>query len=178
MFICLHCGFEFPDPKKVYDHGTGGCDYECPNCESADIEEVAECTECGAVFEDAYEYYEHDTGYHGMDCPRCGSDDIDEAKRCAECDEWVKEKNLVIGFCPACIEKHANDYETVKAYGAAKTDPVIINGLFAWAFTPAEIEELLERELMLSGRALKDAHTFATDDTEDFADWLNERSAE
>lgn len=49
MYKCFHCGFEFPDPKKVYDHGTGGCDYECPNCESADIEEVAECAECGAM---------------------------------------------------------------------------------------------------------------------------------
>lgn len=136
------------------------------------------CNDCGTVFENPREYYEHDTGYHGMDCPHCGSDDIDEAERCAECDEWVNEKNLVNFFCPACIEKHANDYETVKAYGAAKTDPVIINGLFAWAFTAAEIEEILERELKNSGKAEKDAHTFATDDPDDFTDWLYERSEE
>ena len=112
-----------------------------------------------------------------MDCPRCGSDDIDEAKRCAECDEWVAEKNFSNGLCAACIEKHA-DHETVKAYGAGCKEWVEINGLFAWAFTPAEIEEILERELKNSGNAEKDAHTFATDDTDDFTKWLNERSAE
>ena len=134
------------------------------------------CNECVAVFENPSEYYEHDTGYHGMDCPICGSDDIDEAKRCAECDEWVNEKNLVNGLCPACIEKHANDYGTVKAYGADRKEAVEINGFLAWVFTPAEIEEILERELKNSGNAEKDAHTFATDDPDDFTNWLNERS--
>ena len=136
------------------------------------------CNECGAVFEEADEYYEHDTGYHGADCPICGSDDIDEAKRCAECDEWVNEEKLVNGLCAACIEKHAADYETVKAYGADRKEAVEINGLFAWVFTPAEIEEILERELKNSGKAEKDAHTFATDDPDDFTNWLNERSEE
>ena len=136
------------------------------------------CNDCGAVFENPDEYYEHDTGYHGMDCPHCGSDDIDEAERCSECDEWVNEKNLVNGLCPACIEKHANDYGTVKAYGADRKEAVEINGFLAWAFTPAEIEEILERELKNSGKAEKDAHTFATDDPDDFTNWLNERSAE
>ena len=134
------------------------------------------CNDCGAVFENPREYYEHDTGYHGADCPHCGSDNIDEAERCAECDEWVNEKNLINGLCPACIVKHANDYETVKAYGADRKEAVEINGFLAWAFTPAEIEEILERELKNSGNAEKYAHTFATDDTDDFTDWLNERS--
>ena len=134
------------------------------------------CNDCGAVFENPDEYYEHDTGYHGMDCPHCGSDDIDEAKRCAECDECVNEEKLVNGLCAACIEKHAADYETVKAYGGDRKEAVEINRLFAWAFTPAEIEEILERELKNSGNAEKDAHTFATDDTDDFTNWLNERS--
>ena len=134
------------------------------------------CNECGTVFENPHEYYEHDTGYHGADCPLCGSDDIDEAERCAECDEWVNEKNLVNGLCPACIEKHANDYETVKAYGEDRKAAVEINGFLAWAFTPAEIEEILERELKNSGNAKMDAHKFATDDTDDFTNWLNERS--
>ena len=134
------------------------------------------CIECGAVFENPREYYEHDTGYHGADCPHCGSDDIDGAERCAECDEWVNEEYLVNGLCPACIEKYAEDYETVTAYGADRKEAVEINGFLAWAFTPAEIEEILERELKNSGNAEKDAHTFATDDTDDFTNWLNERS--
>ena len=136
------------------------------------------CNDCKTVFENPREYYEHDTGYHGMDCPFCSSDDIDEAKRCAECDGLVNEKKLVNGLCAACIEKHANDYETVKAYGADRKEAVEINGLFAWAFTTAEIEEILERELKNSGNFEKDAHRFATDDTDDFTDWLNERSEE
>lgn len=134
------------------------------------------CNDCGAVFENPSDYYDHGTGYHSMDCPHCGSDDIDEAVRCAECGEWVNEKNLVNGLCPACIERHASDYETVKAYGADRKEAVEINGFLAWAFTPAEIEEILERELKNSGKAEKDAHTFATDDTDDFTNWLNERS--
>ena len=49
MYICLHCGHEFDDPKKDYDRGTGHWDEECPNCGSEDFEEAAECVECGAV---------------------------------------------------------------------------------------------------------------------------------
>lgn len=136
------------------------------------------CNDCGAVFENPREYYEHDTGYHEIDCPHCGSGDIDEAKRCSGCDEWVNEKNLVNGLCPACIERHASDYETVKAYGADRKEAVEINGFLAWAFTPTEIEEILERELKNSGNTKGYAHTFATDDTDDLTNWLNERSAE
>lgn len=137
------------------------------------------CNDCGAVFENPREYYEHDTGYHGMECPHCGSDDIDEAERCAECDEWVNENNLVNGLCPACIERHASDYETVKAYGADRKEAVEINGFLAWVYSPEEIEEVLYRDLRKT-ETLKTnyAKRFATDDPDDFTDWLNERSAE
>lgn len=134
------------------------------------------CNNCGTVFENPREYYEHDTGYHDMECPHCGSDFIYGAKRCAECSEWVNEENLVNGLCAGCIKKHANEYETVKAHGADRKEAVEINGLFAWAFTSSEIEEILERELKNSGDSEKDTHTFAMDDTDDFTDWLNERS--
>ena len=135
------------------------------------------CNDCGAVFENPREYYELDTGYHGADCPHCGSDDIDEAKRCAECDEWVNENTIVNGLCPACIVKHANDYETVKAYGADRKEAVEINGFLTWAYSPEEIEEVLYRDLRKT-ETLKTiyAKMFATDDTDDFTNWLNERS--
>lgn len=135
------------------------------------------CNDCGEVFENPREYYDHGTGYHSLDCPHCGSDDIDEAERCAECDEWVIEKNLVNGLCPACIEKHAVDYETVKAYGAARKECIELNGFLTYAFSPDEIEEILDRELR-NTETLKTiyAKDFATDDTDDFTKWFNERS--
>ena len=131
------------------------------------------CLHCGLQFDDPV--LTHNGGYYEepwYECPYCGSDAFEETEQCEECDEWVNEKNLVNGLCAACIEKHANDYETVKAYGAARKECIEINGLFAWAFTTAEIEEILERELKNSGNAEKDAHRFATDDPDDFTMWL------
>ena len=135
------------------------------------------CKSCGRHFEEMEaKNYDRSTGTWEESCPFCGGEEFTDAAYCGACGEWREESEVVNGFCRECVEKHANDYETVKAYGKAESDPVIINGLFAWAFTPAEIEEILERELKNSGNADKYAHTFATDDTDDFTNWLNERS--
>ena len=140
------------------------------------------CLHCGHHFTEEEidaEYYDYATGtYDSEECPNCDSEDFEEAEHCEECDEWFPVGTCANGICESCMEKHANDYETVKAYGADRKEAVEINGLFAWAFTPAEIEEILERELKNSGKAEKDAHTFATDDSDDFTNWLNERSEE
>lgn len=50
MFKCMHCGSEFEEPNKTYDHGTGRYDYECPCCASEDFEEAGKCIKCGEVF--------------------------------------------------------------------------------------------------------------------------------
>lgn len=49
MFICMHCGHVFDEPRKEYDKDTGHWDEWCPNCGSEDFEETAECCECGRL---------------------------------------------------------------------------------------------------------------------------------
>lgn len=130
------------------------------------------CNTCGHVFTEPEEYYERDTGYYGTECPHCFCDDIDEAEQCVDCGKWVNEKKLVNGYCEACVERHASDYETVKEYGAGITDTVTINGLFAWAFSVSEIEEILEKILIESDKVQDYARRYATNDTDDFTQWL------
>lgn len=54
-------------------------------------------------------------------------------------------------------------------YGAARTTPVEINGLYAWLFSASEIEAIL-REAM-NDRDKLEAFTFLEDDISDYEDW-------
>ncbi len=58
MFKCNECGFEFEEPRVVYEtHGLDTPPYErwylCPNCGESSFEEIemVECSHCGEPIE-------------------------------------------------------------------------------------------------------------------------------
>ena len=64
MFICKKCGYEFSNPKKIFEtHGLQNPPYEvmtvCPACKSQSITEktVTHCRCCGAKLKDSSTEY-------------------------------------------------------------------------------------------------------------------------
>lgn len=54
MFICNECGFEFEEPKKIFEtHGLSTPPYEkilvCPHCNETNFSETVECSRCGKL---------------------------------------------------------------------------------------------------------------------------------
>lgn len=104
-------------------------------------------------------------------------EDYEEEKEyCALCGE---DTESIYGVCDACISASCN-LVTATLYGADRKTAVEINGFYASVFSASEIEEVLKREYLqavelLPSKGKKDAETYCTDDTWDFADWLKER---
>ena len=134
------------------------------------------CIHCGHHFDGREideKYYDYATGtYDREECPNCGSEDFEEADHCDECDEWFPVGTCTNGICESCMDKHASDYETVKRYGDSIREERKLNGLFAWVFNESEIDDILEKILMESGKSSDYARRYATNDPDDFTLWL------
>jgi len=137
------------------------------------------CTRCGQInsAEDMKIDYV-DGGYYGephMSCSCCGHDDWDEVFQCADCGEWFTEDEMVEDLCRDCFDKNAT-VENVTEYGEEYKEDVEINGLYAYAFTPAQINSILAREFAaLNGAAQKKAAAeIVSDDPYNFREWARE----
>lgn len=136
------------------------------------------CIHCGHEFDEPSNRY--NTRWSDSDdsepcCPNCGSPDIEEAEKCIECGAVKPEGETIFGFCEDCLDRAADDFDTVQAYGADRTEAVEINGLYAWAMSKDEIELACLSWMMAHRDPKKDARAFALDDKYDYAGWLKER---
>ena len=138
------------------------------------------CCRCGEVFVSPHNRYNQPVDEYDEDaaCPNCYSHDFEPVADCVECGAIKEPDELVNGMCEDCINLAASDLCTVINYAGEHKRPAVINGLLEWAFSTSEIEEILLRELLNSGKAREYAAKYATDDTDVFTEWLNERRNE
>lgn len=144
MYICLHCGHHFDGDEIVAKH------------------------------------YDRATGtWDAEECPECGSEDFEEAGHCIKCDGYFplddsnNPENYMVGsICKDCVEK-AQTFDNALKYGADRKTAVELNGFIAYAFSAAEIEEILANILEPENEHVpKDAANFCGDDVYDFSEWL------
>lgn len=95
---------------------------------------------------------------------------------CALCGAEVDEETTTYGICEKCWTD-AHTCNNAIAYGKTAQQIVKINGLFAKALTPEQINDAIEgafydREKFVNQFIDKSADEFLRDDDGDFADWL------
>ena len=110
MFICKKCGYEFSDPKKIYEtHGLESSPYEelfvCPACKSQSISEkmVTHCRCCGAKLKDS------NAEYCSESCKNRGERlrEIEQRKRKVLTDSPLSE---IVRRVKAYNKKHNTNY--------------------------------------------------------------------
>lgn len=137
------------------------------------------CMHCGHWFDEPTNRYNRtvarpdDEGF----CPNCGSDFFDEAEQCELCGEWHAADYLHCGVCKKC-EEEKSTVENAFKWGEEVKEGVELNGFLTWAFSVSEIEEILKRELMESGKEKEYANRFCTDDLGMFVEWLKKEEDE
>lgn len=117
------------------------------------------CRDCGSVFDlnEAKEIIER----HGLDtppyehisvCPNCESEDFDEMVSCSKCGAEALIDETIEGLCPECVENIVDNYknDVLKCYCLCADDdePVEINWFLSRMFAPAQINQILLRELL------------------------------
>ena len=114
------------------------------------------CKECLATFDEATTKTIRltDNPRDAVDivcCPHCGGS-FDEAELCAVC--GYEGDEVEDGLCLECfddfIASKKNDWQWCIAAASDEKNAVKINGFLAEMFSPAEIEEILSRELFLA----------------------------
>lgn len=122
------------------------------------------CQECGFI-----------TG-HANTCPN--NPDIYEPilTDCVLCGREVDEIETTYGICEKCWTE-AHNFENAMRYGASNQLSVKINGLYAKALTPEQIDSALHEsmiavKLFAPDRCDKLVQSFLSDDDGDFSDWL------
>jgi len=140
------------------------------------------CFGCEREIEaDEVKTYE-EPGYRAIYCPYCGRDDIEDAYECEECGEVKPDCMMYAGICTDCLDKEAENVRQVIEFGAEDTDngEVTINALWAYVYTPDEINDILTADFMKLPEAKQKefARKYATEDRYNFADWLKVRSQE
>ena len=144
--------------------------YYCINCErEVDVDDVIQ-------------YYDSGTGYLELNCPYCKDDMLEYAYECESCGKVVPHSLVTNGVCDNCLISEAENVRQVIEFGAEDTDngEVTINALWAYVYTPDEINDILTADFMNLPEAKQKefARKYATEDRYNFADWLKVRSQE
>ena len=114
---------------------------------------MLKCKKCGCLFEEGEEKVIIEK--HGLDCPpyeeirvcpECGGD-YEEAVECEICGEHYLEDELHGGVCDCCIKEKTNDADFCYKISKREKEPVKLNCFLTCMFTPAEIEEVLLKQL-------------------------------
>lgn len=141
----------------------------------------AKCYKCGWIgdWSDLNKDY-CDGGYRGEPhetCPNCGDDDIGEVTECRSCGECFEDTYGSNGWelCEDCLDKLINT-RTVAEYGEEHSAEVEISGLWAWVYTPDQINHILMADFVKSSddwqtRLCKE---YVMDDPNCFADWVQD----
>lgn len=136
------------------------------------------CDNCGTVF------YENDFVLESVGdgrvitrCPNCGSEDFEDGAICNLCGEFVNfDYN---GICKDCLMDEASDIQQTIEYGKSDGDngDVTINGLFAYVYSPEEINDILMADFLRLPEEKQKEFTrrYVCNDEYCFADWLKEK---
>lgn len=113
-----------------------------------------------------------DAHFDGLQPP----DEEESTVECALCGDEVDEETTMYGICEKCWSAHHN-FDNALAYGATAQESVKINGLFAKALTPDQINEALKSVVMGMKKEYPDftermVREFLSDDDGDYAEWL------
>lgn len=140
------------------------------------------CEDCGVITEELTSYTQshlcgegwvEETLYEG-ECSHCGGALV-EAKVCPVCK--VTYINGETEFmCTNCVEDNST-FENAKGMGAEVEDKVRINGLWSFAFTSCEINEILEKAFKEMPEELQKKYIkeYCEEDTSYLADFVEER---
>ena len=106
----------------------------------------------------------------------------EEQIECALCGAEVDEETTLYGICEKCWAAYRN-FDNALAYGDNHRVITSVNGLFAKALTPDQINEALKAAVMRMKSEYpnfveRETKAFLSDDDYDFADWLKRQKGE
>lgn len=135
------------------------------------------CADCKSIFgESEIKRVRHSDGDAWDECPNCGSDQIDDVEECYLCGEWHKPDELHNEVCDDCIAMEASNVWQMLEYSRCycTAEEVLVSPLFLKAFTPSQINDLLESAFTQLSEAeqKKACEQLATDDPYHFSEYL------
>lgn len=140
---------------------------------------VMRCERCGEVFECNEAVFLPENGNESKlpSCPSCGCLDLADGEICDMCGHFTEYD--FDGICKECLMDEASDVEQVIEYGKSDDDngEVTINGLFAYVYTPEEINDILMADFKRLPEEKQKEFTrrYVCNDEYCFADWLKEK---
>lgn len=138
------------------------------------------CVDCGKIYEDEevetnVGLEEYNEGYYGTpspkflqvdECASCGGN-LEKAVECKKCGDFIASDKV---FCESCL----SNYETLDnalEIGADYKTMISLNGLFAFAFTTKEIEDILLEKLNESNNLKNIIKSYCEEDISYFNDF-------
>lgn len=151
---------------------------------------LIECSHCHEIFDsDDLKLDYTEGGYRGephYSCPYCGDDQWDYVEQCTRCGKYYSMDSMdcqIHGtsgsmMCEDCIDEVA-DVRTVVDFGSSENQLVEvdeINGLFAFVYSPEEINDILLACFTQLPEHLQKKWTkeYIQQDLNEFADWYDE----
>ena len=151
---------------------------------------LIQCNKCKEIFDsDDLKLDYTEGGYRGephYSCPYCGDDQWDYEEQCTRCGKYYSMDSMdcqIHGtsgsmMCEDCIDEVA-DVRTVVDFGSSENQLVEvdeINGLFAFVYSPEEINDILLACFTQLPEHLQKKWTkeYIQQDLNEFADWYDE----
>ena len=151
---------------------------------------LIQCNKCKEIFDsDDLKLDYTEGGYRGephYSCPYCGDDQWDYVEQCTRCGKYFSMDSMDCQLhgtsgsmmCEDCIDEVA-DVRTVVDFGSSENQLVEvdeINGLFAFVYSPEEINDILLACFTQLPEHLQKKWTkeYIQQDLNEFADWYDE----